>query len=65
MTGFKLGELHAHWDALKERGRVAAERVPLPIQKALQELGVAEVDPVTLDLVMTENGWVGHRKLVA
>jgi hypothetical protein len=48
---------------LKEHGKVAAERVPLPVQEALKELGLAEVDWITQDMVLTESGLVGPRKI--
>jgi hypothetical protein len=62
LTGFKLIDLDFHWAALKERGRVAAQNIPLPVQSALTTLGVASLDWVTQDLVITEDGLVGPRK---
>ena len=43
MSGFTLNELHDCWRTLKHDGKVAAERVPLPVQDALKELGLADV----------------------
>ena len=63
MVGFRLNELHDCWRALKENGKIPAERVPLPVQDALKELGVAEVDWLTRDVVLTESGMVGPRKI--
>jgi hypothetical protein len=63
MSGFRLNELHDCWRTLKSSGKVSAERVPLPVQDALKELGVAEVDWLTQDLVMTEAGRVGAKKI--
>ena len=62
MTGFKLIDLHHHWAVLKENGRVAAQNIPLPVQSALTTLGLASLDWVTHDLVITEDGLVGPRK---
>ena len=44
-------------------GRLFAEYVPIPVQTALKELGLAEVDWFTQDLVLTEAALVGPRKL--
>jgi hypothetical protein len=63
--GFKLNDLHHHWSHLKDHGRVAAHTIPLPIQTALTSLGLAAVDWVTQDLVITEDGLVGPRKRLA
>jgi hypothetical protein len=63
LVGFRLSELHDCWQALKENGKVPEERVPLPVRDALKELGVAEVDWLTRDLVLTEIGMVGPRKI--
>jgi hypothetical protein len=62
LLGFKLIELHLSWAALKEHGRVAAQNIPLPVQSALTTLGLASLDWVTQDLVITEEGLVGPRK---
>ena len=63
MFGFRLSDLHDCWQALNEHGKVAAEQIPLPVQEALKELGLAEVDWLTLDMVLTESGLVGPRKM--
>ncbi|WP_068019884.1 hypothetical protein [Rhodoplanes sp. Z2-YC6860] len=56
MSGFTLNELHDCWRTLKHDGKVAAERVPLPVQDALKELGLADVQRDTHDVVLlTEN----------
>lgn len=52
MSAFTLSELHDCWQALKHNGKLPADRIPLPVQDALKELGVAEVD--TKDVVVTE-----------
>jgi phage terminase Nu1 subunit (DNA packaging protein) len=62
MHGFKLSELHDGWAALQTRGRLAANLVPVSVQSALKELGLAEVDWITQDIVLTEAGIVGPRK---
>ena len=54
LTGFKLIDLHLHWAALKEHGRVAAQNIPLPVQSALTTLGLAILDRVTQDLIITD-----------
>jgi hypothetical protein len=51
------------WRTLKNSGRVSAERVPLPVQDALKELGLVEVDWLTQDLVMTDAGRTGAKKI--
>jgi hypothetical protein len=63
LFGFRLSDLHECWQALREHGRIAAVRIPLPVQDALKELGLAEVDWLTQDLVLTESGLVGPRKM--
>jgi len=63
MPGFTLSELHDCWQTLKHAGKMPAERVPLPVQGALNELGLAEVDWFTQDVVLTECGHVGPRKV--
>jgi hypothetical protein len=62
LFGFRLSDLHDCWDALRKQGRLAAELIPLPVQTALKQLGLAEVDWFTHDLVLTEAGLVGFRK---
>jgi hypothetical protein len=62
LFGFRLGDLDDCWQALRERGRIATTGIPLPVQTALRELGLAEVDWLTQDLVLTEAGVVGPRK---
>lgn len=44
MQAFNLIELHDCWEMLKARGRVAADAIPLAVQDALKELGLAEVN---------------------
>jgi hypothetical protein len=56
MSGFTLNELHECWQTLKHDGKIAAARVPLPVQDALKELGLAEVERVTRDVVLTATG---------
>jgi len=63
MLGFSLSELHECWRTLKDDGKIPAERVPLPVQEALRELGLAELDWFTQDVVLTESGHVGPRKM--
>jgi hypothetical protein len=65
LIGFTLIDLHMHWAVIKEQGRVAAHNIPLPVQTALTTLGLASLDWVTHDLVITEDGLVGPRKRVA
>jgi hypothetical protein len=62
LFGFRLSDLHDCWDALRKQGRLATERIPPPVQTALEQLGLAEVDWFTRDLVLTEAGLVGFRK---
>ena len=62
MIGFNLVDLHLHWADLKEHGRVASQNIPLPVQSALTTLGLASLDWVTQDIVITEDGLVGPRK---
>lgn len=59
MLAFNLNELHDHWDALKQRGRLAAHTIPLPVQAALTALGLASLDWVAQDLVITKAGAAG------
>jgi len=63
MSGFTLSDLDDCWRALKHDGKVPADRVPLPVQDVLKELGLAEVDWFTQDVVLTESGHVGPRKV--
>jgi hypothetical protein len=63
MSGFILSELHDCWQTLKSNGKVPAERVPLPVQDALKALGLVDVDWLTQDMVLTESGLVGPRKV--
>jgi hypothetical protein len=63
MSGFTLSELHDCWQTLKHDGKMPAERVPLPVQDALKELGLAVVAWFTQDVVLTESGHVGPRKV--
>ena len=58
MSGFTLSALHDCWQTLKHDGKIPAECVPLPVQGALKELGLAEVDWFTQDVVLTEIGMV-------
>jgi len=63
MSAFLLSELDDCWQTLKHDGKIPAERVPLPVQDALKELGLAEVDWFTRDVVLTEGGHIGPRKV--
>jgi hypothetical protein len=63
MSGFTLSELHDCWQALKHDGKMPAKRVPLPVQDALKVLDLAVVDWFTQDVVLTESGHVGPRKI--
>ena len=42
MQAFNLIELHDCWEMLKARGRVPTDAIPLAVQDALKELGLAE-----------------------
>lgn len=44
MQAFNLIELHDCWEMLKARGRVAADTIPVAVQDALKELGLAEIN---------------------
>jgi len=63
LFGFRLSDLHDCWQTLKEPGKIAAERTPRPEQKALKEPGLAEVDWLTRDMVLTESGLAGARNI--
>jgi hypothetical protein len=64
MSGFTLNELHDCWRTLKHDGKVAAERVPLPVQDALKELGLADVQRDTHDVVLLAESRPRKKKLV-
>lgn len=64
MSGFTLNELHDCWRTLKHDGKVAAERVPLPVRDALKELGLADVRRDTHDVVLLTESSPRKKKLI-